>query len=130
MVLLRTCLNNSSAPSSPSEKRKRKRLRSITPLQTGLANGGELDSLRSPLAKRKKLAADRSGASRLKEGITADDLASKSSRSASNSRQSTPVAQHNDVDVDEMDEEDDEEDDEDEGDEDDFLARELGEEWG
>lgn len=76
------------------------------------------------------MAADRSGASRLKEGITADDLASKSSRPASNSRQSTPVAPNHDVDEDEMDEEDDEEDDEDEGDEDDFLARELGEEWG
>ena len=76
---------------------KRKRLRSSTPLD---------DSLRSPLAKRKKMAADRN--SRLKEGITAEEVEWSGEK-----RRRVEV--------------DDEEDDEIE---DDFLARDLQEEWG
>ncbi|KAI0684753.1 hypothetical protein BC835DRAFT_1523744 [Cytidiella melzeri] len=115
-----------STASSASGRRKRKRLRSITPSEAGGVNG-DSDILRSPLSKRKKLAADRSGASRLKEAITADDLVSQ--RSASRSKRSTPVPSKSGDEDDDMDEEDEEEDYEDE-EEDDFLARELGEDWG
>ena len=62
------CSSTSSTPS----KRKRKRLRSITPSEAGGAS--DSDNLRSPLAKRKKLAADRSGTSKLKEAISAEDI--------------------------------------------------------
>lgn len=87
--------------------------------------------LRSPLAKRKKLAADRSGASRLKEAFTADELpqlGDDDTGSAAQSRRSSPVngsggeagdyGEDYEGSEDEMDEEDD------------FLARELEEEWG
>lgn len=71
----------------------------------------------SPLAKRKRIAASRSGSSKLKEAISADDLATKENATL-------PEGEI---------EEDDEDDDEDEDEEvleDDFLARELEEEWG
>lgn len=60
----------SSAPGTPG---RRKRLRSSTPseLENDLTGS---DSLRSPLSKRKKIAADRSGLSKLKEGITAGEI--------------------------------------------------------
>ena len=93
------------------------------------------EGLRSPLAKRKKLAAERTGYSRLKEGITADELLATKDETASNeSGLPSPkiVAQEN---IDEQedegdDEDDDEEEEEEEDEEDDFLARELEEEWG
>ncbi|KAF8665249.1 hypothetical protein AX16_000271 [Volvariella volvacea WC 439] len=50
----------------------RKRLRSVTPSES--LNNAEEDTLRSPLAKRKKLALSRSGSSRLKDSISANDL--------------------------------------------------------
>jgi RNA polymerase II subunit A C-terminal domain phosphatase len=74
------------------------------------------------------LAAERTGYSRLKEGITADELATQDETASNGSRRSSPkiVAQEN------MDDQDGEGDDEEEEDdeEDDFLARELEEEWG
>lgn len=119
----------SSTTSTP--RKKRKRLRSITPSEAGSLNGADPDVLRSPLAKRKKLAADRSGASRLKEAFTADQLAKPADdddASADQSRRSSPVngstgeagdyGEDYEGSEDEMD------------DEDDFLARELEEEWG
>lgn len=94
-------------------------------------NGADPDILRSPLAKRKKLAADRSGASRLKEAFTADQLAKPADDddvSADQSRRSSPV---NGSAVEAGDYGEDYEGSEDEmDDEDDFLARELEEEWG
>lgn len=72
---------NSTASNTPVARRKR--LRSVTPTSEsndhdpqGLATTESDDDslLRSPLAKRKKLAAGRAGYSRLKEGITADEL--------------------------------------------------------
>ena len=87
------------------------------------------EGLQSPLAKRKKLAAERTGYSRLKEGITADELlATKDETGSNGSRQPSPksIAQEN---VDDQEDEGDDES-EDEESEDDFLARELEEEWG
>ncbi|KAI8990580.1 hypothetical protein BD414DRAFT_484090 [Trametes punicea] len=119
----------SSTTSTP--RRKRKRVRSITPSEAGSLNGAESDVLRSPLAKRKKLAADRSGASRLKEAFTAEELSrvdDDDEDSPGRSRRSSPVngsaeeagdyGEDYEGSDDEMDEEDD------------FLARELEEEWG
>lgn len=92
-------------------------MRSVTPSDGGSVNGsGKKDNddvLRSPLAKRKKVAAERTGFSRLKDSISADDLTG--------------------VDVEMRDENDDEDEDEgedEEDEEDDFLARELEEELG
>jgi len=99
---------------SPSPRSKRKRLRSLTPSEAGL-NGSADTELRSPLSKRKKLAADRSGLSRLKEAISADELPENKDRS---SRAATP-SRLSVADVDE-------EDGNSEVTEDDFLARELG----
>ncbi|KAJ3559573.1 hypothetical protein NP233_g11231 [Leucocoprinus birnbaumii] len=101
---------------------KRKRMRSVTPSDLQSQNGD--DSLRSPLAKRKKLAADRN--SRLKQGITADELHSsgvdrepepESKRSAlfGGMNGDSPEAEDEEVEDDF---------------EDDFLARDLQEEWG
>lgn len=86
---------------------------------------GNKDSLRSPLAKRKKLAADRTGASRLKDSISADDLVEN---------HPSPMAL-TDLAKDDLREEDEEDDgDEEEMDDgdldDDFLAGALEEEWG
>ncbi|OBZ79019.1 RNA polymerase II subunit A C-terminal domain phosphatase [Grifola frondosa] len=75
----------------------------------------------------KKLAAERSGASKLKEAITADDLESTAPEDAA-ARPPTPAAVPNGDDDLEGDESDDEDDMMDE--EDDFLARELEEELG
>ncbi|KAI0673709.1 hypothetical protein C8Q78DRAFT_1076690 [Trametes maxima] len=122
----------SSTTSTP--RRKRKRLRNLTPSEAGSLNGADSDVLRSPLAKRKKLAADRSGASRLKEAFTAEELAKAGGGdddegSTGRSRRSSPVngaseeagdygEDYEGSDDDNMEEEDD------------FLARELEEEWG
>ena len=64
---------------SPNRKQpnRRKRLRSLTPSESGINRGDpsyNADLLRSPLAKRKKLAADRSGMSRLKHTLSVDDF--------------------------------------------------------
>ncbi|KIJ65044.1 hypothetical protein HYDPIDRAFT_27775 [Hydnomerulius pinastri MD-312] len=108
----------------PTPRLKRKRLRSLTPSEGGNGDLLQEEILRSPLSKRKKLAASRTGSSRLKEAFTADQIASaRRSRSRSNSLApgSPSLGVPSPV----------EEDDADEGDdEDDFLARELGEEWG
>lgn len=109
----------SSTNSSP--RLKRKRLRSVTPSDSGNGPADQQDLLRSPLSKRKKLVASRTGASRLKEAFTAEQIAEATrGRSRSNSLQlplpSSGIPSPAD------------EDDEDE--EDDFLARELGEDWG
>ena len=108
---------------------KRKRNRSITPLEMGKgtngnAAGADDDVLRSPLAKRKKLAAERTGYSRLKVAVTADDLVQHDSgmEDAVAKRVSIPKV----VEMEEDGDGDDEEEDEDE----DFLACELEEEWG
>lgn len=123
-----------SANSTP--KTKRKRLRSITPSEIPGING-EADILRSPLSKRKKLAADRSGLSKLKVAIHVDDLRSSRERSSSpavklvGSRANTPDNEDSDMEViagGKFDEEEEEE--EEESMEDDFLARELENEWG
>ncbi|KAI0639990.1 hypothetical protein C8Q77DRAFT_1083969 [Trametes polyzona] len=129
----------SSTTSTP--RKKRKRLRSITPSDAGSPNGGDPDVLRSPLAKRKKLAADRSGASRLKEAFTAEELTlaagpvgggadddDGASASAGRSRRSTPMNGSAEEAGDYGEDYEGTEDDMD--DEDDFLARELEEEWG
>lgn len=67
------------------------------------------------------MAAERTGYSKLKEGITADELLSTNNESA------PKIVAPEDMD-DQDGEGDDEEEEDDE--EDDFLARELGEEWG
>ncbi|KAL0068527.1 CTD phosphatase Fcp1 [Marasmius tenuissimus] len=119
-----------SATNSPRVKRKR--LRSRTPSDTGV--NGDADVLRSPLSKRKKLAADRSGFSRLKQAISAEDLhsetRSQSDDGSNRSGQATPLGRSPKVkDADDMDDGEDEDDEEEEI-EDDFLARELEAEWG
>ncbi|KZP28980.1 hypothetical protein FIBSPDRAFT_947374 [Athelia psychrophila] len=114
--------SGASRTSSPNTSpKKRKRLRSLTPseIQIGLNGGGDL---RSPLAKRKKVAAERTGASRLKDSISAGDLV--------DSKASTPEKL---VEADEDDDGEGQEDDDSitEGDmDDDFLADALGEDWG
>lgn len=96
-----------SNPATPSKKRKR--LRSMTPSEAGLNGRDEADGLRSPLAKRKKMVADRGNSSKLKETISLAELDEGKSVDAG-------------VGEDEEDEEDEEEDEED-----DFLAREMEE---
>ncbi|PIL27260.1 hypothetical protein GSI_10405 [Ganoderma sinense ZZ0214-1] len=118
----------SSTTSSP--RTKRKRVRSLTPSEIGVRNGADADVLRSPLAKRKKLTADRSGASPLKEAFTAEQLHGTSRRTSedlSGSRRSSPM---NGVDDDDENTEDDDDGSEVNMIDDDFLARELEEEWG
>lgn len=96
----------------------------------------------SPLAKRKKLAAERTGYSKLKEAINADDLRSEDSASAvvggkqrsldgggtgeTQAQVGSPASDGG------MQEGEDDEEEEEDGaeDDDDFLARELEEEWG
>lgn len=89
---------------------------------------GDRDVLRSPLAKRKKMVADRSGQSKLKEAFSVEDFPTGDDKAdgAKASKSSTPTS----LDKTEGDNGDDEDEGEDENDEDDFLARELGEDWG
>ncbi|CAA7268063.1 unnamed protein product [Cyclocybe aegerita] len=114
---------NSATGSVNNTPKTRKRLRSITPSDGGVANGDD-GYLHSPLAKRKKLAAERTGQSRLKEGTTADDITSTPSSNGS-ARPSPRISQpQDDMTEDDSDDEDEYEEDE----EDDFLARALQEE--
>ena len=104
-------------------------MRSATPSELGsVANGSQSELLRSPLSKRKKLAADRSGASKLKQGITALEI---DTASDGEDDMMPSAALLKDM-VDDGEEEDDEDssDEEDDGPDDDFLAREFGEDWG
>jgi RNA polymerase II subunit A-like phosphatase len=88
---------------------------------------GNKDSLRSPLAKRKKLAAERSGASRLKDSISANDL-------VKNHPDQVALTDSTERDLQEEQEDEEEDEDEEETDDgdldDDFLAGALEEEWG
>jgi len=125
----------SSAASSP--RNRRKRLRSLTPSEVGLNGRVASDVLRSPLAKRKKLAADRSGNSKLKEAFTADELAKRGTPTTSeqDGTESEPAQKGSspaERDEDDTDDSDDSDDDNNTpmDDDDDFLARELEEEWG
>jgi RNA polymerase II subunit A-like phosphatase len=90
-------------------------MRSVTPSDGGGVNN---DLLRSPLAKRKKIAAERSGASKLKDSISAHDLVDEKLLFRSSPKDEA------------MDEDDDDDEEEEVEEEDDFLARELEEEWG
>lgn len=86
------------------------------------------DGLRSPLAKRKKLAAERTGYSKLKEGVTASELVEEHSSQESNK---SATSGNGDARIDHENGDDEDEDDADEDDEDDdFLARELEDELG
>lgn len=119
-----------SAQSSPSATpRKRKRPRSSTPSES--MNGDSEMLLRSPLSKRKKLAAERTGASKLKLGITAVELGTESidlNHPAPNQATLRATAAN---DADEEDDEGDSDDSESSAEavemDDDFLARELTE---
>ncbi|KXN90103.1 RNA polymerase II subunit A C-terminal domain phosphatase [Leucoagaricus sp. SymC.cos] len=114
-------LGGTSATNTP--RMRRKRLRSVTPSEIQSQNGD--DSLRSPLAKRKKLAADRY--SRLKQGITAEELESTEvGEHEAESKRSTLFGGTVNGDSPEGEGEDEGADDF----EDDFLARDLQEEWG
>ncbi|TDL28166.1 hypothetical protein BD410DRAFT_870451 [Rickenella mellea] len=106
--------------------RTRKRLRSLTPSENRSSHLDDEDILRSPLAKRKKMAAERSGLSKLKEGISISDISSAREKGTQEQRASTPTVQ----DQDKAGEDEDEDDSEDGDDEDDFLTRELEEELG
>lgn len=100
---------------------KRKRLRSVTPSESSYALD-QPDIMRSPLAKRKKLTASRTGMSKLKEAFTAEEIAAASrlsSRSNSLERRAPSPGAPNSINEGDVEEEED----------DDFLARELGEEW-
>jgi RNA polymerase II subunit A-like phosphatase len=111
----------------------------VTPSADGVNGTG------SPLAKRKKVAAERTGYSKLKEAISADDLrAGAGSASAGKQRsvdeeeeeeeksspRSSPRTPASDDVMQEGGGNEDAEGDEDDEDDDDFLARELEEEWG
>ncbi|RDB28454.1 RNA polymerase II subunit A C-terminal domain phosphatase [Hypsizygus marmoreus] len=115
---------------SNTPRTSRKRLRSVTPSDGGGSLNGSKkgdDVLRSPLAKRKKLAAERTGYSRLKDSISAEELVAEAA--AASELKSTAVSAvlpQGEA----MDEGEDDGDDEEEEEEDDFLARELEEEWG
>ncbi|KAI0699349.1 hypothetical protein C8T65DRAFT_581279 [Cerioporus squamosus] len=122
---------NSIISTTSSPRLKRKRVRSLTPSDIASLNRADSDALRSPLAKRKKLALERSGASRLKEAITAEQLkttpkkGSDDDDGSTRSQRSSPLNGGGDDD-------DDDDDGTDGGSEynmveDDFLARELEE---
>ncbi len=106
---------------------RRKRLRSVTPSDGGFDGLDKDTLLRSPLAKRKKLAAERSKFSKLKEAITVGDLNNGDDGGATLDP-ATPQGMENGDGED--DEDSDEEDGLDLGFDDDFLARELDEELG
>ena len=99
----------------------------MTPSEIGV--NGNKDSLRSPLAKRKKLAAARSGASRLKDSISADDLAGGGKLALTDSPKEDLQEELEEEEDDDEEEEDQEEDIEADID-DDFLAEALEEDWG
>jgi len=107
---------------------KRKRLRSLTPSDAGLNGGSGHDTLRSPLAKRKKIAADRTGYSKLKQTLSADDL-HDITEEPETGKSNAPTAFERRGGVNDGDDEEQSSDD-DADDEDDFLAREMEEELG
>ncbi|TFY82727.1 hypothetical protein EWM64_g1286 [Hericium alpestre] len=115
--------SNSIISSTTSTPKRRKRLRSLTPSEAGLNGAGD-DVLRSPLAKRKKIVADRKNSSKLKEAISMDEL--------ENEGKDTLPAPKFDRDEEDKDEVMEEAEDEDAAEDidDDFLARELEEELG
>ncbi|PPQ79874.1 hypothetical protein CVT25_002930 [Psilocybe cyanescens] len=116
----RSSTPSDSGGNDDSGNKSRKRIRSATPSDAGNDYG-------SPLARRKKVAFERSGYSKLKEGITADDIGTTKDGNASNgsalpdTKVSSPGIMYEDDGDDEEEEEEEEED---------FLARELEEEWG
>ncbi|KAJ7492115.1 hypothetical protein FB451DRAFT_1077957 [Mycena latifolia] len=135
-------VQTNSGPSTPT-RLKRKRLRSVTPSADGVIGNGTTtrDALGSPLAKRKKVAAERTGYSKLKEAISADDIQSGDPAAGSGTPQrvdggdgeaqvSSPGSRASDEGMQGEEEEDDGEEDGEGDDDDDFLARELEEEWG
>jgi RNA polymerase II subunit A-like phosphatase len=98
----------------------------VTPSEIVANGGGQDTALRSPLSKRKKLAAERTGYSKLKQAISADELR-ETTPSKETESYVVPVETTKESTVEDEDDEDDEEYEED----DDFLARELGgEAWG
>jgi len=116
-----------SAQSTP--RLKRKRLRSLTPSEISGLSNIDAENLRSPLAKRKKIAMERSGSSKLKEAIHAEELEEKSSVTNGPDRPNSPAAVAAPTAT--ISEEEESDEDEDEFDlDDDFLARELEEELG
>ncbi|KAJ6601302.1 hypothetical protein DFH09DRAFT_1257841 [Mycena vulgaris] len=138
-------IQTNSGPSTPT-RLKRKRLRSVTPSADGVNGKGTRDALGSPLAKRKKVAAERTGYSKLKEAISADEIQSGGDAAAEGagkqrsgdgdgadgevqpvSSPSSPASRASDEG---MQGEEDDDDEEGGDDDDDFLARELEEEWG
>jgi RNA polymerase II subunit A-like phosphatase len=132
-------VQTNSGPSTPT-RQKRKRMRSLTPgsVEGGVNGNGTRDALGSPLAKRKKVAAERTGYSKLKEAITADDLQTGNALAGPSKPQSVDGGGEGEAQVssprsrasDEgMQEEEDDDEEDGEDDDDDFLAREL-EEWG
>ncbi|KAI0049263.1 hypothetical protein FA95DRAFT_1489590 [Auriscalpium vulgare] len=113
---------------STSRRGKRKRMRSITPLETAGARPDDDELLRSPLAKRKKIAADRRNSSKLKESIVDEERPGTPPLPA-------PAFDRPDEGDEDMGDEDGGDSDSDDGDgddddDDDFLARELEEEMG
>lgn len=115
---------SSSVHSSP---KRRKRLRSITPSDRGSNDSDPDDLLRSPLAKRKKLALNRSTSSKLKEAISADDLVQDL---AGDEQMITPAVSPKATDDSSNSDSTTSSEDEEMDEEDDFLARELEEDWG
>ncbi|KAF7338557.1 hypothetical protein MVEN_02081900 [Mycena venus] len=114
-------VQTNSAPTTPT-RQKRKRMRSLTPGSADGVNGsGTRDALGSPLAKRKKVAAERTGYSKLKEAITADELHSGGAPQVDGVGDGEAQVVRRMMTAKERTGEDDEED---------FLARELEEEWG
>ncbi|KAJ7629561.1 hypothetical protein B0H17DRAFT_1109791 [Mycena rosella] len=141
-------VQTNSGPSTPT-RLKRKRLRSVTPSADGVNGSGTRDALGSPLAKRKKVAAERTGYSKLKEAISADEIQSGSAAAAGSesglekqrsgsvdggegeaAQVSSPASRASDEGMQREGDEEEEEDGGDDDDDDDFLARELEEEWG
>lgn len=121
----------------------RKRLRSLTPSDPSGGfnwNSEDDDLLRSPLAKRKKIAAGRTGQSALKQGISADELPKPVETASKDSvlAHGTPtalVSGGRSIDEEDEDNEDDssssdDSSDDEEDEEDDFLARALEEDAG
>ncbi|CAK5280408.1 unnamed protein product [Mycena citricolor] len=104
--------------SNPPTPSRRKRMRSLTPSDIRNGHAGETGS---PLAKRKKIAAERTGASKLKEAVSAEEIGPVAPQAAVVPPVASPVSR-----IDEGDSEEEYEEEE----EDDFLARELEDELG
>jgi RNA polymerase II subunit A-like phosphatase len=109
--------NSTRSTPTSTPRLKRKRPRSSTPSER--EKNGDSELLRSPLSKRKKLAAERAG-SLLKQGVTALDVESATSNIRPPSKQADTDAAPTDGSGSDSEVELD----------DDFLAREFEEEWG